>query len=135
LRIIPKKAKVSLELFKGISLGDFCVAAIGISLATLVLCSNLPWKLYIITGIAVVFILLLLEIDEDKNYVFIGHIIKHFARPHEISSQYSLDARMNKAEEDNWEGNEEDKVEEKQKKQKDKGLWCSRPDSLYGCEG
>jgi hypothetical protein len=122
LRIIPKKAKVSLELFKGISLGDFCVAAIGISLATLVLCSNLPWKLYIITGIAVVFILLLLEIDEDKNYVFIGHIIKHFARPHEISSQYSLDARMNKAEEDNWEGNEEDKVEEKQKSKKTKGF-------------
>jgi hypothetical protein len=122
LRIIPKKAKVSLELFKGVSLGDFCVGAIGISLATLVLCSNLPWKLYIITGIAVVFILLLLAIDEDKNYVFIGHIIKHFARPHEISSHYSLDDRMNKAEEDNWEGEEEEPAEENKKSKKSKGF-------------
>jgi hypothetical protein len=116
VRIIPKKAKVSLELFKGVSLGDFCVAAIGITLVALVLCSNLPWKLYTITGITVVFILLLLAIDEDKNYVFIGHIIKHFARPHEVSSNYSLDERLNKTEPDNWEGEEEGKTEVKAKK-------------------
>lgn len=131
MRIIPKKAKVSLELFKGVSLGDFCVAAIGIALAALVLCSNLPWKLYIITGIAVIFILLLLAIDEDKNYVFIGYIIKHFARPREISSHYSLDDKLNNDSEDNWEADdEEDKTAEKTKKKPKNGKTFGVPDLI-----
>ena len=131
MRIIPKKAKVSLELFKGVSLGDFCVAAIGIALAALVLCSNLPWKLYIITGIAVIFILLLLAIDEDKNYVFIGYIIKHFARPREISSHYSLDDKLNNDSEDNWEtDDEESKTAEKIKKKPKNSKTFGVPDLI-----
>lgn len=131
MRIIPKKAKVSLELFKGVSLGDFCVAAIGIALAALVLCSNLPWKLYIITGIAVIFILLLLAIDEDKNYVFIGYIIKHFARPREISSHYSLDDKLNNDSEDNWEtDDEESKTAEKTKKKPKNSKTFGVPDLI-----
>lgn len=105
MRIIPKKTKVSLELFKGISLTDFFVAAIGIVLEVLVLCSNLPFKMYIMLGVLVVFVVLLLAVDEDKNYVFIGYIIKHFARPSNVSSEYSIDGLM-KEEEDKWEDDE-----------------------------
>ena len=48
MRIIPKKTNVSLELFKGISIADFSVAALGITLGVLVLCSDIPFKFYII---------------------------------------------------------------------------------------
>lgn len=127
MRIIPKKTRVSLELFKGISIADFCVAAIGITLAALVLCSNLPYKLYIITGIIIVFVLLLISVDEDKNYVFLGYIIRHYSRPSKVISQYKIDEKFIGNEDDQWEGeNEEDKV----KKHKEPKSRFSVPDLI-----
>ncbi len=127
MRIIPKKTRVSLELFKGISIADFCVAAIGITLAALVLCSNLPYKLYIITGIIIVFVLLLISVDEDKNYVFLGYIIRHYSRPSKVISQYKIDEKFIGNEDDQWEGeNEEDKV----KKHKEPKSKFSVPDLI-----
>lgn len=118
MRIIPKKTKVNLELFKGISLADFFVAAIGITLAALVLCSNLPFKLYIITGIIIVFVILLIAVDEDKNYVFLGYIIKHFSRPSVVKSQYKLDEKLSEDEEDKWEEDNGEDTKGKGKKTK-----------------
>ncbi|MCD8091179.1 MAG: hypothetical protein LUD81_11280 [Clostridiales bacterium] len=91
MRIIPKKTRVSLELFKGVSIADFCVAAVGVILAVLVVCSNLPFKLYTLAAILIIFVGLLISIDEDKNYVFLAHIIKHYARPSKAESHYSVD--------------------------------------------
>ncbi|MCC8015744.1 MAG: ATP-binding protein [Eubacterium sp.] len=114
-RIIPKKTNVSLELFKGISVMDFLVGAVGVTLAVLVLCSNLPLKLYLTTAILVVFVCLLITIDEDKNYIFLAHIIKHYARPSLAVSHYALDDKVQTDETEQWE-NEEDEDEEKPSK-------------------
>lgn len=118
IRIIPKKTNVSLELFKGISVMDFLVGAIGVILAVLVLCSNLPFKLYLTTAILVVFICLLITIDEDKNYVFLAHIIKHYARPSLAVSHYALDNKVQTDETEQWE--EEESEEESPQKSKSK---------------
>lgn len=130
MRIIPKKTKVNLELFKGISIADFFVGAVGIALAALVLCSNLPFKLYLITGIIIVFTVLLITVDEDKNYVFLGYIIKHFSRPSKVKSQYNIDEKLNDGESDQWEEIEEEGTEKKGKPKKTAGSKFNVPDLI-----
>ncbi len=119
MRIIPKKTKVSFELFKGISIADFAVAAIGFTLAVLVLCSNLPFKFTLLTITIVVFVILLVSVDEDRNYVFIGYIIRHFSRPTHVSSVYALDEKIGGDKEDEkWEEEEETPAKKKKKSKK-----------------
>ncbi|MCD7854507.1 MAG: ATP-binding protein [Clostridiales bacterium] len=108
MRIIPKKTNVSLELFKGISVLDFLVGGVGVTLAVLVLCSNLPFKLYLFTAILIIFIGLLISIDEDKNYIFLAHIIKHYARPGLAESHYAVDDKLHQDEAEQWEEEEEE---------------------------
>ncbi|MCD8089619.1 MAG: ATP-binding protein [Clostridiales bacterium] len=115
MRIIPKKTNVSLELFKGISVADFLVGAVGVTLAVLVVCSNLPFKMYLVAAILILFVGLLISIDEDKNYVFLAHIIKHYSRPSFAESQYSVDEKVKKEEEEQWEEEEEEETEKKGK--------------------
>lgn len=117
LRIIPKKTRVSFELFKGVSLADFAVAAVGFTMAVLVLCSNLPFKLTLLTVNVIVFVVLLVAVDEDKNYVFIGYIIRHYSRPTHITSKYSIDEKF-AGEEDDWEKEEEEEEAEAEEDQK-----------------
>lgn len=133
MRIIPKKTKVSLELFKGVSLADFFVAAIGITLATLVICSQLPFKLYLITAIIIIFTVLLVSLDEDKNYVFLGHIIIHFSRPSQVSSTYDVDKKLN-SEEDSWEEETEASEEDNKKKGEKKPKQSKHTSSKGGVE-
>ncbi len=128
MRIIPKKTKVSLELFKGVSVADFLVAAVGITLAALVLCSELPLKLYIITGIIIIFTVLLITVDEDKNYVFLGYIIKHLSRPSKVESSYSLDAKIAFDEDDSWEEKEDEASKKNGKKEKTQKSGFGVPD-------
>ncbi len=132
MRIIPKKTKVSFELFKGISIADFIVAAIGFTLAILVLCSNLPFKLILLTIVIVVFVILLVSIDEDKNYVFLGHIIRHYSRPTHVSSEYAVDDKLNTEESDDWEegAEEEEKPSKAKKKAKSKKAKFGVPDLI-----
>ncbi len=110
LRIIPKKTRVSFELFRGISIADFVVGAVGFTLGVLVLCSELPFKLTLLTIVIVVFVLLLVSVDEDRNYVFLGHIIKHYARPTHVFSNYETKA------EGDWEGENENNKKKTKKK-------------------
>lgn len=117
MRIIPKKTRVGLELFKGISIADFFVAAVGIGLAVLVLCSNLPFKLYIIAAILIVFAILLLAVDEDKNYVFLSYVIKYFARPRMVTSEHAK-PNPNGEDVDDWE-EADDETNKKGKKSED----------------
>jgi hypothetical protein len=79
MRIIPKKTKVSTEFFTGVSLADILVGAEGVVLLFFVVVSNLPQKLGICGGIALVFAMLLVRIDDEPNYMFLLRIIKHFS--------------------------------------------------------
>ena len=44
-RLIPNKTKVSVELFRGVTIGDVIVGGIGMLMLVLVIISNLPFKL------------------------------------------------------------------------------------------
>ena len=74
-RLIPGKTKVSIELFKGVTLGDVIVAGIAMAMVIFVLVSNLPWKGGILIGIAALTALLLFRMDEQPNFVYILHIL------------------------------------------------------------
>ena len=86
MRLIPGKTKVSVELFRGITLGDILVCAVAMAMLILVLLSNLPWKLGICIGVAVVAALLLIRLDEQPNYIYLLHVLsfigyrRHFGR-------------------------------------------------------
>ena len=79
MRIIPRNTKVATEFFTGVSLADIAVGAVGILLVFLVVVSNLPYKLGICGTITAIFILLLVRIDTEANYMFLLRIVKHFS--------------------------------------------------------
>ena len=78
MRLIPGKTKVSVELFRGVTLGDIIVCGVAMGMLILVLLSNLPWKLGICITIAVIVALLLLRLDEQPNYIYLLHILSFF---------------------------------------------------------
>ena len=79
MRIIPRNTKVSTEFFSGVSLADIVVGAIGVFLIFFVIISNLPYKIGICSTIAAIFVLLLVRIDTEANYMFLHRILKHFS--------------------------------------------------------
>ena len=78
MRLIPGKTKVSVELFRGVTLGDIIVCGVAMGMLILVLVSNLPWKLGICITIAIIVALLLLRLDEQPNYMYLLHILSFF---------------------------------------------------------
>ena len=81
-RMIPEKTKVHVELFRGVTVGDIIVGGIGMGLLILVLISNLPYKLAICIALAAVFVFLIVRMDEQPNYVYIGHILSYMGYKH-----------------------------------------------------
>ena len=79
MRLIPGKTKVHVELFRGVTLGDILICAVALAMLIFVLISNLPWKLGICIGIAVVAGLLLVRMDEQPNYIYLLHILSFFS--------------------------------------------------------
>ena len=79
MRIIPRNTKVATEFFTGVSLSDIVVGSVGVILIFFVIISNLPYKIGICSGIAAVFVLLLVRIDTESNYMFLLRIVKHFS--------------------------------------------------------
>jgi len=77
-RLIPGKTKVSIELFRGITIGDIVVCAIAAGMLLLVLISNLPGKLWFCLGIASIAGFLLFRMDEQPNYIYLLHILSFF---------------------------------------------------------
>ena len=55
MRIIPKKTKVSMEFFKGVEIPDVLVGILGVAIVISVIFSNLPSRMLIAGGIAVLF--------------------------------------------------------------------------------
>ena len=80
MRIIPKKTKVAMEFFKGVELMDVAVGLIGAVIATAVFMSNLPFKLWIIIGVVIIFAALIIPLDGDKGYMMIINVLKYLAR-------------------------------------------------------
>lgn len=79
MRIIPRNTKVATEFFTGVSLSDIVVGSVGVILIFFVIISNLPYRIGICSGIAAVFVLLLVRIDTEANYMFLLRIVKHFS--------------------------------------------------------
>lgn len=79
MRLIPGKTKVQIEFFKGVSVWDILLGAVGAALAIAVLLSSLPHRFYIVIGVLVVFAGLLIRLDTTPNYVYLLHILRHFS--------------------------------------------------------
>ena len=77
-RMIPEKTTVRVELFRGITVGDLVVGAIGIGLLILVLISNLPYKVAFCIAIIAIAALLLVRMDSVPNYQYLGHILSYY---------------------------------------------------------
>ena len=77
-RMIPEKTKVRVELFRGVTIGDIIVGAIGIGLLILVMISNLPYKVAFVIAIVAIAALLLVRMDQVPNYRYVGHILSYF---------------------------------------------------------
>ena len=88
-RLIPGKTKVRVELFRGVTIGDVAVGAVGLGMIVLVLISSLPWKMPICIGVVLLAGTLLLRIDETANYEYIMQIITHFAYDRRFARLYS----------------------------------------------
>ena len=85
-RLIPNKTKVSVELFRGVTIGDVIVGGIGMLMLVLVIISNLPFKLGFSIIVVALTALLLIRLDDQPNYVYLLHILsflgykRHFGR-------------------------------------------------------
>ena len=78
-RLIPGKTKVQVELFRGVKIGDVVVAGIGLAMLILILISSLPHRFAFCLGVVLVAAMLLVRLDANPNYVFLMHVIAHFA--------------------------------------------------------
>ena len=76
-RLIPGKTKVSVELFKGVMIGDIVVGGLAMAMLLLALISNLPWKLGVCIGVLIVAAILLIRMDEQPNYIYLLHILSY----------------------------------------------------------
>ncbi len=78
MRLIPGKTKVDIELFKGVTLPDILVGAVGASMVVLALLSTLPGKLYIALAVGLLTVGLVVRTDTVANYTYLLHIVRHF---------------------------------------------------------
>ncbi len=86
MRLIPGKTKVDIELFKGVTLPDILVGAVGASMVVLALLSTLPGKLYIALAVGLLTVGLLVRTDTVANYTYLLHIVRHFGYTRKFSS-------------------------------------------------
>ena len=87
MRIIPKKTKVETELFKGVSIIDVLVGLFGAFVCVALITSNIPYRWWIAIGVLVVFVFLLMPLDDEKVYMLFIHFLRHFAIPHSFNEK------------------------------------------------
>lgn len=79
-RFIPRKTKVKMEFFKGITLSDILVAAIGLGGFFFFAISNLPYHWYLALGWLSICAMLFMPVDEElKLYGCLGLMIRFIA--------------------------------------------------------
>ncbi len=81
MRIIPKKTKVTTELFKGVSIIDVIIGMFGAMICIALFTSNIPYAMWIAIGVIAVFIMLLMPLDDEKVYMLFLHVLQHISRP------------------------------------------------------
>ena len=79
MRLIPGRTKVKVELFRGVRIADVIIGAIFGGLLVLLFTSNLPAKLYISIGLLLIAAALLVRMDNEPNYIYLLHILRHFS--------------------------------------------------------
>lgn len=80
MRIIPKRIKVRIELFKGIEVIDVLVACVGLAVCMSLLTSNLPGNFALATAAFIITGGLVFPIEDDKGYQFLFQIIRYLSR-------------------------------------------------------
>lgn len=80
MRIIPKRTKVRMELFKGVDVLDVVVGGIGMLTATSILPSNLPGNTILAGIVALITVMLVVPIEDDRGYILAYQAIKYLAR-------------------------------------------------------
>ena len=80
MRFIPRKTKVKMEFFKGITLTDILVGAIGVGGAFFFAISNLPYHWYFALAWICIIAMLFMPVDDElKLYGTIGLMIRFIA--------------------------------------------------------
>ena len=85
MRVIPKRTKVDMEFFKGIGIPEMIVGFIGGVLIMAVVLSQLPFKLWITSGILILIVGLIAPIDDEKGYMTIIDFVSYIVRNKEFS--------------------------------------------------
>lgn len=80
MRVIPKKTKVSMELFKGIGVLDVLVGALGLGTSVSLMVSNLPANGILGMVALMLTIALVFPIDDEKGYMSLFYLLKYGAR-------------------------------------------------------
>ena len=80
MRVIPKRTKVRLELFKGVEVVDVLVGAAGIGLCISLVFSNLPGKFVVAILLLLITVSMVVPIDDDKGYLFVLYALRYFGR-------------------------------------------------------
>ena len=96
MRLIPGKTKVKVELFKGVTIGDIIVVAIGAALVVLFAISSLPWKLGICIALAFLTFFLVLRLDDEANYLFVLKMLRYLVLPKRFNRVYTDEMLVDK---------------------------------------
>jgi len=89
MRLIPGKTKVGVELFKGVTLTDIIIYAIGAAFLLFVVTSSLPGKVYMAFGVVIVTVVLGVRMDNEPTYLFLLHILRHYASKRKYARLYT----------------------------------------------
>ena len=93
MRVIPKRTKVRLELFKGVEVVDVLVGAAGIGLTISLVFSNLPGKYVLAVILGLFTIAMVVPIDDDKGYLFVLYLIRYLGRKRVFSKRSVREAK------------------------------------------
>lgn len=94
MRVIPKKTKVGMELFKGIGVLDVFVGAVGLGLSASLLTANLPGHLVLSAVMLILTIGLVFPVEDDKGYMTMYYVLKYAARIKRFRKRSSQEAVM-----------------------------------------
>ena len=92
MRVIPKRTKVRLELFKGVEVIDVLVGSAGFALAVSVFLSNLPAHIMVSVIIAILTVGMVIPLGDDKGYLFLFYALKYLGRKRVFKKRNSEDA-------------------------------------------
>lgn len=89
MRVIPKKTKVRMELFRGIELPDVLIGAVGLALTVSLFVSNVPLAQVWASMAAVITTMLIIPVEDDKGYLMLYYILRYLSRQRVFFSKSS----------------------------------------------